>query len=308
MNSLEYFPISMAAVATASYSEHQSHHDSNHYDTDGDEVSTTITYQSGYSSDYRHHDLSRLSRHNIKIRSSSSFPNLLSLYQSPIREESNLDEEQAPKKKKAGKRQRKQKDTKTSEYDDPLERRTRQEVRQLRVDAVAREQVDKFDNYVRTMQEKVEKQREDRRKYNEILHERLREQEEAEKQKLRLHRGPKHVYVHDTRYQKTLPVSNYCKATRLADELQRKGVLRTRGDVEKYWSNYANNQRTGVDIFSDTESSAVNNPQKWMTTRRPEIKVTDDDEDAETVTEAVDLHHRQLPPIKKKKKKKRPVI
>jgi hypothetical protein len=75
---------------------------------------------------------------------------------------------------------------------------------------------------------------------------------------LRLHRGPKHVYIHDRSYLKTLPVSKYCKATRLADDLQRKGVLRTRADVEKYWSGFANHQAKGVDIFSDTASNSGN--------------------------------------------------
>jgi hypothetical protein len=65
------------------------HKDGSQYETDGDGMSSTLTIQSGYSSDYRSHTqpLSRLSRHSIKIKSSSSFPNLLSLYQTPIREE-----------------------------------------------------------------------------------------------------------------------------------------------------------------------------------------------------------------------------
>lgn len=52
-------------------------------------MSTTMTVHSGFSTSYRTGNIppSRLSRHSIKIKSSSSFPNLLSLYQSPIREE-----------------------------------------------------------------------------------------------------------------------------------------------------------------------------------------------------------------------------
>lgn len=295
----------MATLATSNYSEHNHHHNSNrHYDTDGDELSTTLTYQSGYSSEYRPHNLSRLSRHSIKLKSSSSFPNLLSLYQTPIKEESTIEEVPKGKKKNVRKRrERKKNEEFKHDHDDPHERRARQEIRQLRMDAVAREQLDKFDNYVKSMKDKVEKQREERKRYNEVLQERLREQEEAERKKLRLHRGTKHVYVHDRKYLKTLPVSNYCKATRLADELQRKGVLRTRGDVDKFWAGYSNNQRRSTDIFSESESNSVNYPQKWMTTMRPEIKVTENDEDEETITEAVDLHHRQLPPIKTTKKK-----
>ena len=43
---------------------------------------------------------------------------------------------------------------------------------------VAREQMEKFDEYCRMMKAKVERQREDRRRYNEELQERLRVQEE----------------------------------------------------------------------------------------------------------------------------------
>lgn len=65
---------------------------SSHYETDGDAVSTTLTLHSGFSSNYRTGEIppSRLSRHSVKIKSCSSFPNLLSLYQSPIREEVSL--------------------------------------------------------------------------------------------------------------------------------------------------------------------------------------------------------------------------
>lgn len=52
-------------------------------------------------------------------------------------------------------------------------------MRQIRVNTVAREQLEKFDDYVRSMKNKVEKQREDRRKYNEIMQERLKEQQDA---------------------------------------------------------------------------------------------------------------------------------
>jgi len=79
-----------------------------------------------------------------------------------------------------------------------------------------------------------------------------------EKKKLRLHRGPKHVYVHDKTYLKSLPVSNYCKTIRLADELQRKGVLRTRHDVDKFWKGFGNNQMTGDDIFSEQSLNSGN--------------------------------------------------
>ncbi|XP_045168955.2 uncharacterized protein LOC123531778 [Mercenaria mercenaria] len=292
----------MATVAASNYTE--SHHkDSSQYDTDGDELSTTLTIQTGYSSEYRSHaqPLSRLSRHSIKLKSCSSFPNLLSLYHTPIREESNVEE--IKKKKKEPKRERRKKEVVLRpDLEDQHEKRARQESRSVRVNTVAKEQLEKFDKYVNSMKEKVEKQREERRKYNEILQERLREQEEMEKKKLRLHRGPKHVYIHDKKYLKTLPVSKYCKATRLADDLQRKGVLRTRADVEKYWSGFANQQASGIDIFSDTVNTSVNYPHQWMSTKKPEIKVTDDDDDH--LTDAVSLQQRQLPPLRKKKKRR----
>lgn len=53
------------------------------------------------------------------------------------------------------------------------------QMRQIRIDVVAKEQMDKFDQYVSSMTVKVGKQREERRKYNEVLQERLHEQEEA---------------------------------------------------------------------------------------------------------------------------------
>ena len=34
-----------------------------------------------------------------------------------------------------------------------------------------------------------------------------------ERQKLRLHRGPKHIYVHDKSFLKSLPQSNFCKVS-----------------------------------------------------------------------------------------------
>lgn len=49
---------------------------------------------------------------------------------------------------------------------------------------------------------------------------------------------------------------------------------------------------------------AVNNPLQWMNTEKPEIKVTNDDE--EHLTDAATLHQRQLPPLKTKKPKKKP--
>ena len=44
--------------------------------------------------------------------------------------------------------------------------------------AVAREQMEKFDEYCRVMKSKVDRQREERKRYNEDLQERLRAQEE----------------------------------------------------------------------------------------------------------------------------------
>ena len=46
------------------------------------------------------------------------------------------------------------------------------------MDAVAREQMEKFDAYCLTMKKKVDQQREERKRYNEELQERLRAQEE----------------------------------------------------------------------------------------------------------------------------------
>ena len=50
--------------------------------------------------------------------------------------------------------------------------------RKIRTHAVAREQMEKFDNYCRAMKNKVERQRAERQRYNEELQERLRAQEE----------------------------------------------------------------------------------------------------------------------------------
>ena len=50
--------------------------------------------------------------------------------------------------------------------------------RKIRMDAVAREQMEKFDAYCLTMKKKVEQQREERKRYNEELQERLRVQQE----------------------------------------------------------------------------------------------------------------------------------
>ena len=50
--------------------------------------------------------------------------------------------------------------------------------RKIRMHAVAREQMEKFDEYCRVMKSKVDRQREERKRYNEDLQERLRAQEE----------------------------------------------------------------------------------------------------------------------------------
>ncbi|KAL4222118.1 hypothetical protein ACF0H5_018158 [Mactra antiquata] len=289
----------MATATATNYSEVHRGGDGGQYETDRDDMSTTLTNYTGYSTESRNSTLPRL-RNAYRLKGASSFPNLLSLYEEPIREES-ADREKV-KTLKASKRSKRKKETNKNDHDDAHEHRARNEMRQLRMDAVAREQLEKFDNYVATMREKVVKQREERKKYNEILQERLKEQEELERKKLRLHRGPKHVFVNDRSFLKSLPVSNYCKAARLADQLQRKGVLRTSADIEKYWSGYANSYRQGEDIFSDASTTSVNFPRQWMGMKKPEIKITEDEDDQETITDAASLAPKQLPPIKKRKK------
>ncbi|WAQ93971.1 hypothetical protein MAR_006442 [Mya arenaria] len=259
-------------------------------------MSSSLTLQSGQSVP------SRLSRHSVKIRHYSSFPNLLSIYEAP-KEEGNSDDDDEGNQERRERRKGHRRGKKRNEQgnsDDAIDIRQRVEMRQLRMDSVAREQLERFDKYVERMCSKVERQREERRKYNEALQERLREQEEAEKKKLRLHRGPKHKYVNDTSFLKALPVSNHCKATRLADELQRKGVLRTRQDVEKYWAGYGNSPRNNADIFSQSTNDSVLNHQNWMGQRNPDIRVTSEDD--EVKYDGINKK-TTLPPISRKKKR-----
>ncbi|KAH3809150.1 uncharacterized protein LOC127833425 [Dreissena polymorpha] len=290
----------MATLAESNFHGHHTHR-LHHYDNGDDvtetddvkDMSSTLTLQTGFGSMSQ----SRLNLHNEKMRMHSSFPNLLSIYQTPIEEEDG----DRPRRRVKGKHKKLTKQTQDGE--EHHDNRQRNEMRQLRMEAVAREQLERFDDYVKRLRSKVDKQREERRKYNEALQGRLREQEEVEKKKLRLHRGPKHVYVHDKSYVKTLPVSNYCKATRLADELQRKGVLRTRQDVEKYWSSYGNSRILNQDIFSENSNNSVNYTHNWIGERLPKIRVGDDDDndDVALTDELVHNRKKQLPPIKKTK-------
>ncbi|XP_048754727.2 uncharacterized protein LOC125665860 isoform X2 [Ostrea edulis] len=207
-----------------------------------DNFSTTSTQMDTYSNYTANTDtpMSRLSRYGFKIRSSSSFPSILGLYREPIKEES-------PKKKDKKKKRR----TRIRYSDSNLrskgatleslntESRRTTENRAIRIEAVAREQMERYEKYIKKLQDKVEKQREDRKISDEELNRRMKAREE--------------------------------EVVRLSDDLKRKGVLKTQEDVDKFWRDFGH---SGLeqDIFrkdTDKESTPVDQTQDdWTTIHR----------------------------------------
>ncbi|XP_048754726.2 DNA ligase 1-like isoform X1 [Ostrea edulis] len=239
-----------------------------------DNFSTTSTQMDTYSNYTANTDtpMSRLSRYGFKIRSSSSFPSILGLYREPIKEES-------PKKKDKKKKRR----TRIRYSDSNLrskgatleslntESRRTTENRAIRIEAVAREQMERYEKYIKKLQDKVEKQREDRKISDEELNRRMKAREEEERSKSNIRKRPKQEFVNDLPYVKKLPKSNMRKVVRLSDDLKRKGVLKTQEDVDKFWRDFGH---SGLeqDIFrkdTDKESTPVDQTQDdWTTIHR----------------------------------------
>lgn len=225
-----------------------------------DNLSTSSTQLDTFSNYTANTDtpMSRLSRYGFKMRSSSSFPSILNLYSEPISEET-------PRKEK------KKKKTKIR-YSDSL-RRTRStqpdilstesrkttENRAIRIEAVAREQMERYEKYIQKLQAKVEKQREDRKISDEEFLRRIKAQEE-ERFKQSIRKRPKQGLVNDLPYVKKLPKSKMRKVVRLSDDLQRKGVLKTQEDVDKFWKDFGN---SGTDQDSQDKTQ-----EDWETLNR----------------------------------------
>ncbi|XP_033762789.1 uncharacterized protein LOC117344227 isoform X2 [Pecten maximus] len=269
-------------------------------------TSTAFTLGSNYTTGTDNYiPVSRLSKHSFKLRTTSSFPSILNLYQHPILEEGS-DKHDAIIKRKGGRRheEKRKKGTEKGkvDWDQVIESRAKQEQRAIRIEAVARDQMEKYEKYIKNLKAKVEVQREARRKQYEELTERLRQKEEEDKKRRYLVlKRPKMEYVHDKKYLKKLPKSKFTKMVLLSDDLQKKGVLSNRADVDRFWKDYG---KSGLetDIFAAKDPlKEVQESNEWIGRRLtgppPPRK---------------DTHGNRgypLPPVNiKKKKKRRPQI
>lgn len=131
--------------------------------------------------------------------------------------------------------------------------------RAIRIEAVAREQMERYEKYIQKLQAKVEKQREDRKISDEEFLRRIKAQEE-ERFKQSIRKRPKQGLVNDLPYVKKLPKSKMRKVVRLSDDLQRKGVLKTQEDVDKFWKDFGN---SGTDQDSQDKTQ-----EDWETLNR----------------------------------------
>lgn len=206
-----------------------------------DNLSTSSTQLDTFSNYTANTDtpMSRLSRYGFKMRSSSSFPSILNLYSEPISEETPRKEK---KKKKTKIRYSESLRRSKSTHPDILSTESRKttENRAIRIEAVAREQMERYEKYIQKLQAKVEKQREDRKIGDEEFLRRIKAQEEEERFKQSIRKRPKQEFVNDLPYIKKLPKSKMRKVVRLSDDLQRKGVLKTQEDVDKFWKDFGN--------------------------------------------------------------------
>ncbi|KAK3108977.1 hypothetical protein FSP39_020100, partial [Pinctada imbricata] len=216
---------------------------------------------------------SRLSRHNFKIKTTSSFPSILNLYQEPIREEETMGSisdrslksksRQAHNKKHPRSRSRKK--SKSIDWSGVLQNEPRKsENRTIRIEAVAREQMDKYESYIKNLTSKVERQRQERQKREELFEERLKAREEEERLKYSIRKRPKQGYVHDNKYLKKLPKSKLSRMVHLSDDLQKKGVLKSQHDVEKFWKDFGDDGGVATDIFKRDPLTEVPDNTEWV--------------------------------------------
>lgn len=274
----------MSAVDVSSRPLHKSH---DTYNGDGDgritvasNISTTFSVGSGYTNGTdRYSSFSRLSRASVKLRTTSSFPSILSLYE-PIQEEVLKADRKVPPFSDRGPLRKKEKKprrfAKSKEWGDHIESRFKTEPmtsaidrlsrpnRTIRIEAVAREQMEKYDKYIKELNQKVERQRDQQRKRDEEFEERLRQLQEDGKKKHKIKKRPKEDFVNDVDYIKTLPKSNLSKMVKLSDDLQKKGILKTPLDVDKFWKDFGRKSIEGTDIFKRDPLSEVPDSRLWM--------------------------------------------
>ncbi|XP_061193884.1 kinesin-like protein KIF16B [Saccostrea echinata] len=233
-----------------------------------DNFSTTSTQLDTYSNYTVNTEtpMSRLSRYGFKIRSSSSFPSILNLYSEPISEETPTKKEK--KKKRTKIRYSESVRSKGSNLENLVsESRRTTENRAIRIEAVAREQMERYEKYIKKLQDKVEKQREDRRINEEEMSRRIKVREE-ERLRMSIKKRPKQELVNELPYIKRLPKSKMRKVVRLSDDLQKKGVLKTQGDVDKFWQDFGHSG-LGQDIIKkDPNKEADQSPEDWTGIRR----------------------------------------
>ncbi|XP_069111429.1 uncharacterized protein [Argopecten irradians] len=232
-------------------------------------ASTAFTLGSNYTTGTDNYiPVSRLSKHSFKLRTTSSFPSILNLYKHPILEEG-VDRHDAIIKRKPVRRkteqQKKSNEKGKVDWDQVIDSRAKQEQRAIRIEAVARDQMEKYEKYIKNLKAKVEVQREARKKQYEELTERLRQKEEEDKKRRFLVlKRPKMEYVHDRKYLKKLPKSKFTKMVLLSDDLQKKGVLSTRTDVDKFWKDFG---KSGLetDIFAAKDPlKEVQESNEWI--------------------------------------------
>ncbi|XP_021377794.1 uncharacterized protein LOC110465935 isoform X2 [Mizuhopecten yessoensis] len=285
METLSFRPRSLKAYNLKAYqlsltSIHEQH--DTYTDNDNDDKytvastgSTAFTLGSNYTTGTDNFiPVSRLSKHSFKLRTTSSFPSILNLYQHPILEEGG-DKNDLIVKRHGGRRRHMQQSKRGTEkgkvdWDQVIESRTKQEQRAIRIEAVARDQMEKYEKYIKNLKAKVEIQREARKKQYEDLTERLRQKEEEDKKRRYLVlKRPKMEYVHDRKYLKKLPKSKFTKMVLLSDDLQKKGVLHTRTDVDRFWNDFG---KSGMetDIFATKDPlKEVQESNEWIGRRLP---------------------------------------
>ncbi|XP_063421905.1 uncharacterized protein LOC134706679 isoform X1 [Mytilus trossulus] len=272
----------MSSVEVSRQPLHNSHNSFGSTEGDGRlTVASTVSGSFSVNSTYSHgtdrfSSLSRLSRASIKLRTTSSFPSILSLYE-PIQEGKVYqgDRQKPPftdrgpqRKKEKGKPKR---FAKSKEWGEHLDTRFKTEPvrlskpnRTIRIEAVAREQMDKYDKYIKELNTKVEKQRDQQRKRDEEFEERLKQLEEEGKKKHKIVKRPKEQFVHDREYVRNLPKSNLSKMVRLSDDLQKKGILKTPLDVDKFWKDFGRKSIDNTDIFKRDPLTEVPDSRHWI--------------------------------------------
>ncbi|XP_046328037.1 uncharacterized protein LOC124112112 isoform X1 [Haliotis rufescens] len=168
-----------------------------------------------------------------RYKKTSSFPSILMQYGPPCVAKQ-VHWSHRIKEKEQRKRMRQSRD----DLDSPgtvVEKKGKAEMRTLRLETIAREQLARYDSYIQRLHDKVARQRTEMRRRAEETETRILAREQQRRRERNARKTQPLPPINNPEHFKKYPKTKFGKTVLLEDDMKRKGLLRCQEEVDQLW-------------------------------------------------------------------------